>query len=67
MTGRLPRKNSSVNAEKSVLPPHIAAGAAEVAALAAAAERAYDAMEGPSAPKLDETSTEGYDESEQTT
>ncbi|KAL8717022.1 MAG: hypothetical protein Q9225_005700 [Loekoesia sp. 1 TL-2023] len=67
LTGRLPRKNSSTDAEKFALPPHIAVGAAEVAALAAAADHVHDAKKGPPAPQSDQTSTEGYDESEQTT
>ncbi|KAI4170748.1 MAG: hypothetical protein LQ343_004746 [Gyalolechia ehrenbergii] len=63
LTGRLPLKTSFTGAEKSTMPAHIAAGVAEVTALAAAADNKHNAMGGFSAQRSNEMSPESSDES----
>lgn len=63
LTGRLPLRTSSTDTEESALPPHIATGVDEVAALAAAAENKINGRVMPSARWPFEMSTESGDES----
>ncbi|KAL8829890.1 MAG: hypothetical protein Q9170_005975 [Blastenia crenularia] len=67
LAGRLPLRNSSTEAETSLLPAHIAAGAAEAAALLAAIEQRRDAKEWPLSLRPGKASLEDDDESEDST